>query len=293
MDFVGSWRPWFPRSRIWNTVCPRWHSTSPASGGLHPPVVWKWLKTNYLPLFKFSPPFPSLSLPAAKGIYQSFQSAGMSDRTAWSTSAHMSSHNYSRMRRVSTCKQDSTVELLVLLTHIQSSFFKIMGRPYRNHHLLPRGGTAVTACCVENIRCYTQIFPYHNIWKKCTTCRLCLAIREKTHIMLHVGLFHWLLKWVWHESGRRWSLVNKLRQWWSPRLSRSILWPSPAIWIRGRGLKNNRAPRKAKREGKHTISHGNGRFTIVIFSYFFFRLPFKELALQVSESDSWISILLY
>ena len=126
--------------------------------GTASPCCLKMIKTNYLPLFKFSPPFPSLSLPAAKGIYQSFQSAGMSDRTAWSTSAHMSSHNYSRMRRVSTCKQDSTVELLVLLTHIQSSFFKIMGRPYRNHHLLPRGGTAVTVCCVENIRCYTQIF---------------------------------------------------------------------------------------------------------------------------------------
>ena len=48
-------------------------------------------------------------------------------------------------------------------------------------------------------------------------------------------------------------------------------------------MKNNRAPRKAKRENRHTISHGNGRFTIVIFSYPFLRLPFKELALQVSE----------
>ena len=30
------------------------------------------------------------------------------------------------------------------------------------------------------------------------------------------------------------------------------------------------APHKAKRERMHTISHGNGRFTIVIFSCSFF-----------------------
>ena len=43
----------------------------------------------------------------------------------------------------------------------------------------------------------------------------------------------------------------------------------------------------------HTISYGNGRFAIVIFSCSFLRLPFKESALQVNESDSRILICLY
>ena len=34
---------------------------------------------------------------------------------------------------------------------------------------------------------------------------------------------------------------------------------------RGRDLKNNQAPCKAKWKSKHTTSHGKGRFTIVIF----------------------------
>ena len=60
------------------------------------------------------------------------------------------------MRRVSMCKQDATVELLVLLTHFL--FSRLGGGLHRNHYLHPRGGTAVTACCVENIRCYTRNF---------------------------------------------------------------------------------------------------------------------------------------
>ena len=87
-------------------------------------------------------------------MYQSFrtkiQSVDISDSAAWSTGAHMSSRNRYIMQGVSTCKQDATVELLVMLIH--TFFFEIRGRPRRNHHLRPRGGTAVTACCVENIR---------------------------------------------------------------------------------------------------------------------------------------------
>ena len=49
--------------------------------------------------------------------------------------------------------------------------------------------------------------------------------------------------------------------------------------------------RHARQRG--TISHGNERFKIVIFSCSFLRLPFKELSLQVSESESQISIWLY
>ena len=45
-------------------------------------------------------------------------------------------------------------------------------------------------------------------------------------------------------------------------------------------------------EHAHNIS-GNVRFTIVIFSWSFLRSPFKEQALQVSESDSRISICLH
>ena len=85
------------------------------------------------PLFTFSLPFPFFLFPAAQGMFQSFrtkkQSVGVYrvlDSTAWSTGAHMSSRNYSIMRRVSTCKQDATVELLVLPTHFL--FFEIRGQ---------------------------------------------------------------------------------------------------------------------------------------------------------------------
>ena len=60
------------------------------------------------------------------------------------------------MHSVSTCKQDATVELSVLLTYFLFSTFKIKGRKRRNHHLRQRGGSAVTARCIENIRCYTS-----------------------------------------------------------------------------------------------------------------------------------------
>ena len=76
--------------------------------------VPQMIKSFSLPLFQFSLPFPFLFYQAAQGMYQSFQtkiqSVGISDSTAWSTGAHMSSRNYS-------ITQDTTVEFLVLLTH--------------------------------------------------------------------------------------------------------------------------------------------------------------------------------
>ena len=60
----------------------------------------------------------------------------------------MSSSNYSIMRRVSKCKQDATVELSVLLTVVHTFFFRDKGEDAQKR---PRGGTTVTACCVENI----------------------------------------------------------------------------------------------------------------------------------------------
>ena len=70
------------------------------------------------------------------------------------------------------------------------------------------------------------------------------------------------------DSGRRWSTNwDANGRTWSPRLSR---------WWRGRGLKNNRATCKAKRERMHTISHRNGTFTIVIFSCSFWGPPLKN-----------------
>ena len=73
---------------------------------------------------------------------------------------------------------------------------------------------------------------------------------------------------------RKWKkMVNKLRRWWSQRHSWSFLWPSPPIWRRGRGLRYNNAPHKAKRESIHIISPWNGRFTIVIFLFLFWDYP--------------------
>ena len=65
-------------------------------------------------------------------MYLSFRtnipSVGISDRTTRSTGAHMSPRKYSIMRRVFTCKQDATVELLVLLSNAYThSFFRDKG----------------------------------------------------------------------------------------------------------------------------------------------------------------------
>ena len=119
------------------------------------------IKKNSLPLFTCSLPFPFFLYPVAQGMYQSpkySQSAYLTAqlRRRWSTGAHKSSSNYSIMHSVSTCKQDATVELSVLLTYFLFSTFKIKGRKRRNHHLRQRGGSAVTARCIENIRCYTS-----------------------------------------------------------------------------------------------------------------------------------------
>ena len=79
-------------------------------------------------------------------------------------------------------------------------------------------------------------------------------------------------------------MVNKLRRQRSPRLSRSILCPSPRRWRRGRGLKNNRAPRKATRESMHTISRGNERFIIIVFSCSLLSGTRQILASQISAT---------
>ena len=76
-----------------------------------------WLKKKSLPLFTLSLPFPFFLYPAAQGMWPKYSGFGILDCTAWSTGAHMSSSNYSTMCLVSMCKQDATVELLVLLTH--------------------------------------------------------------------------------------------------------------------------------------------------------------------------------
>ena len=92
------------------------------------------------------------------------------------------------MHHVSTVYVQARCNGWVVSVAFLLSFFEVRGRTHRNHHLRPRGGTAVTACWVENIRCYTRIFPYHIICKKwkCTTCRLCLPERERTHTMSRV-----------------------------------------------------------------------------------------------------------
>ena len=61
------------------------------------------------------------------------------------------------------------------------------------------------------------------------------------------------------------------------------------IQRRGRGLKISHA----RQRGRACTQYLEGRFEIVIFSCSFLRSPFKELALQVSESDSCISICLH
>ena len=84
-----------------------------------------------------------------------------------------------------------------------------------------------------------------------------MVVQERTLAMSRVGLFHLWLQSVTVSVTEKWNkMINKLRWQWSQRLS-SILLQLPPICRRGRGLKKNSAPRKA-----------------------------KELALQVSKSDS-------
>ena len=95
------------------TVAQKPKSASSLGSGRHD------LKNNSLPLLSL--PFPFFLYPAAQGMYwlswTKIQLVGKWDCTSWLTGAHMSSCNYSMMCRVSMCKQNTTVELWVLLTH--------------------------------------------------------------------------------------------------------------------------------------------------------------------------------
>ena len=127
-------------------------------------------------------------------------------------------------------------------------------------------------------------FSLQLIWKKWTTCRLSLAARERPHAM-YQSVFdcyksdssqtvHMTRKWK--------KMVNKLRRQRSPWHARSIFWPSQPIRRRGIGLKC--APQRGR--VNNTMSRGNGRFSISIFSCSFFRSSLQVLDLQVSKSDS-------
>ena len=110
------------------------------------------------------------------------------------------------MRRVSTCKQDATIELLVWdkgegWEAVQkSSSAAEAWRGQGSHGVLRRACQVLLLFTV-----ILEFFSYHNIWKKCTTCRLCLAKPKRTHTRLRGGLFHLRMQSVWHEGGRRWS----------------------------------------------------------------------------------------
>ena len=58
------------------------------------------------------------------------------------------------------CLGASKTQRLSCYSRLHTFFFEKRGRQHRNHHLLPgpRGGTAVTACCIENIRFYIEFF---------------------------------------------------------------------------------------------------------------------------------------
>ena len=59
------------------------------------------------------------------------------------------------------------------------------------------------------------------------------------------------------------------------------------LTITANPTKRNRLEvRATKRKSKHTMSRGNGRFSISIFSCSFFRSSLQVLDLQVSKSDS-------
>ena len=105
-----------------------------------------------------------------------------------------------------------------------------------------------------------------------------MAVRETTHTVLRVGLFH--LRF-------RKKVVNKLRRQWSDMV------PATFTMMKRKRLEEQSRDLQGK-EGAH--AHNISQKWNVYncnFQLFFLRPPFEESALQVSESDSRISISLY
>ena len=150
-----------------------------------------------------------------------------------------------------------------------------------------RGGTAVTACWVGNIRCYTRLFSLPLYLKKCTTCRLCLAQAriEGPPCNVQAG-FRLLLVRFQSIRHRRSSSCSSYWSWWRRfELSRTRFrrgWAFHPFHL-------------AIKIAKNCIEcHGFRFFCIcktfvgvercVMFAFGLF--PIKEVALQVRESDS-------
>ena len=151
-----------------------------------------------------------------------------------------------------------------------------------------RGGTAVTACWVGNIRCYTRLFSLPLYLKKCTTCRLCLAQAriEGPPCNVQAG-FQLLLVQFQSIRHRRSSSCSSYWSWWRRfKLSRTRFrrgWAFHPFHL-------------AIKIAKNCIDWfrffpivGLVRCVMLAFGLF----PSKEVALQVRESDSRILIRLY
>ena len=133
-----------------------------------------------------------------------------------------------------------------------------------------------------------DFFPTIIFEKKCTTCGLCLAVHKLGKgtgkvACWTIPLANLQFQSVWHKSGKRWSTNWDNLNNGTSDFHKASCYHCPIIQI-GRGLKKNIMPCKAKRESMHTISRGNGRFTIVILSCSFLRLPLWIIGL----AGQWI-----
>ena len=169
----------------------------------------KWLKRNSLPLFKFSLPIRSRSLPCSPGdvpiVSNQMQSVGISNRLVDRRAQELLQLlNYASCAYVQARQWRRNCQVVRGCSH--PFFFRDKGQAVEKSWSAAKGWYVSQGLLRRVILCVIlDFFPYHNIWKKCTTCGFCLAIYERTHAMLRVRLFHLQFHSAWHKSGKRWS----------------------------------------------------------------------------------------
>ena len=125
-------------------------------------LFWKMIKILFSTPFHSFPTIPILSLPGGPGDVPI-----VSDQNTfgWYIGLHLlvdrRAHELQQLFNDASCvyMQARRNGWVVSVAYALSLDSEIRGRLHRNHHLRSRGGTAVTACCVEKItRCYTRLF---------------------------------------------------------------------------------------------------------------------------------------
>ena len=157
----------------------------------------------------FSLPIRSRSLPCSPGdvpiVSNQMQSVGISNRLVDRRAQELLQLlNYASCAYVQARQWRRNCQVVRGCSH--PFFFRDKGQAVEKSWSAAKGWYVSQGLLRRVILCVIlDFFPYHNIWKKCTTCGFCLAIYERTHAMLRVRLFHLQFHSAWHKSGKRWS----------------------------------------------------------------------------------------